>query len=403
MRTVLLSHVSLQSAEMSNTPSYRTPILCILPDRDYSEPALRDYCRFRYQREIIHSLEVHGFEAVRAIRTTDSSPYAPDYTALRHNRRCCIYIPEVATSVMRISHLSAEQCQYCEQHCGQGDAYAAALFISGENELKLLLPVRVRRGNAWIDSEAAEQFLPFAMRRHINYFAPLLGGAHVFKLACIIIPFLLSMGGKARFRVAGVSPDNEWQEPRPPYSVLLVETAHSIFSLMYSKSGESPKLARPIFYHEEIAHCPLLLISRTCLDHICLVKLRTDSGQILHASSLDALVIPEYVPTGHRYDWSLSLVAETCRQENEQSEPRITQTGTSPFTSLSGQICALHELKVCERPITVAEVTFDSGHETDRLCVYLAGEVTGGYTPTKGDSITCTGILRAAPRNILED
>lgn len=403
MRAVLLSHVSRQSAEMSNTPSYRTPILCTLPDGDYNEPALRDYCRFRYQRKIIHTLETHGFEAVRTIRTADSSPYAPDYAALRHNRRCSIYIPEVATSVMRISYLSAEQCQYCEQHGGADDAYAAALFISSENELKLLLPVRIRRGGAWIESEAAEQFLPFAMRRHISYYAPLLGGAHVFKLACIVIPFLLSMGGKARFRVTGTSPDNEWREPHPPYTVLLVETAHAIFNLMYSENGEAPMLVRPVFYHEEITHCPLRLLSSTKLDHICLVKLQMTNGQLLHASSLDALVIPEYVPTGHRYDWSLCLVAETCHPVGEQAAPLITQAGTSPFSTLTGRICALHELKVCERPITVAEVTFDPSRETDRLCVYLASEVTGSYTPTLGDTITCTGILRAAPRNILED
>lgn len=388
---------------MSNSPLYRTPILCTLPDGDYSEPASRDYCRFRYRREIICALEAEGFEAVRAIRTEDSSPYAPDFTALRHNRRCNIYMPEVASSVMRITHLSAKQCRYCEQHGGSDDAYAAALFISGENELKLLLPVRIRRGEAWIESESAEQFLPFAMRRHISYFAPLLGGAHVFKLACIIVPFLLSMGSKARFRVKGVSPDNEWREPRPPYTVLLVETAHSIFNLMYSENGEPPKLARPIFYHEEITHSPLKLLSSTHLDHICLVKLLSDSGQTLHASSLDALVIPEYVPTGHRYDWSLSLVAETCHREEERSEPGITQAGSSPFSNLTGRICALHELKVCERPISVAEVTFDATRETDRLCVYLAGEVTGSYTPVVGDTITCSGILRAAPRNILVD
>ena len=388
---------------MSHSHLYRTPILCTLPDGDYREPVFRDYCRFRYRREIIRALEDQGFEAVRAVRSEDSSPYAPDYTAVRLNRRCCIYMPEVAGSVMRITHLSLEQCRYCQQHCGQKDTYAAALFISSENELKLLLPLRIRRGDAWIESEAAEQFIPFSMRRHIHYFAPLLGGAHVFKLACIVIPFLLSMGSKARFRVTGTSPDNEWKEPRPPYTVLLVETAHAIFNLMYSENGEAPSLVRPVFYHEEIAHCPLQLISHTCLDHICLVKLQSDSGQILHASSLDALVIPEYVPTGHRYNWSLSLVAETYRPVEEPGAPGITQAGTSPFTSLTGCICALHELKVCERPITVAEVTFDSARETDRICVYLASEVAGNYTPAVGDAITCTGILRAAPRNILED
>lgn len=388
---------------MSHSQPYRTPILCTLPDGDYSEPAFRDYCRFRYRWEIIRALEAQGFEAVRAGRSEDSTPYAPDYTAMRHNRRCCIYMPEVASSVMRINHLSAEQCQHCQQFCGQDDAYAAALFITCENELKLLLPVRIRRGGKWIESETAEQFLPFAMRRHINYYAPLLGGAHVFKLACIIIPFLLSMGGKARFRVTGASPDNEWKEPRPPYTVLLVETAHAIFNLMYSENGESPTLVRPVFYHEEITHCPLQLISRNCLDHICLVELQSDSGLVLHASSLDALVIPEYVPDGHRYDWSLSLVAETCHPVEKPEGPGITQVGRSPFTSLTGRICALHELKVCERPITVAEVSFDAARATDRLCVYLAGEVTGSYTPTVGDAITCTGILRAAPRNILVD
>lgn len=387
---------------MSHSHLYRTPILCSLPDGDYSEPAFRDYSRFRYRREIIRELEAQGFEAVRAVRTEDSSPYAPDYTALRHNRSCCIYMPEVASSVMRIHHLSREQCQYCEQHCGQDDTYAAVLFISCENELKLLLPVRIRRGDAWIESEAAEQFLPFSMRRHINYFAPLLGGAHVFKLVCIIIPFLLSMGGKARFRVTGVSPGNEWKEPRPPYSVLLVETAHSIFNLMYSENGEAPSLVRPMFYHEEITHSPFRLISRTCLDHICLVELRAANGLILHASSLDALVIPEYVPIGHRYEWSLSLVAETCTPADNTAPPCITQDGRSPFTHLTGRICALHELKVCERPITVAEVTFDAASEPDRICVYLAREVTGSFTPAIGDSISCSGILRAAPRNILE-
>ncbi len=388
---------------MSPSHLYRTPILCTLPDGDYSEPAFRDCCRFRYRREIIRALEAQGFEAVRAIRSEDSSPYMPDYTAVRHNRRCCIYIPEVASSVMRITHLNQEQCQYCQQHCGQDDAYAATLFISCENELKLLLPVRIRRGETWIESEAAEQFLPFSMRRHISYYAPLLGGAHVFKLSCIIIPFLLSVGSKARFRVTGTSPDNEWREPRPPYSVLQVETAHTIFNLMYSENGKAPVLVRPMFYHEEITHCPLRLVSRTCLDHICLVALQSDSGLVLHASCLDALVIPEYVPTDHRYDWSLSLVAETCHPVEKQVAPCISQAGTSPFSSLTGRIYALHELKVCERPITVAEVTFDAARETDHLCVYLATEVIGNYTPAVGDTISCTGILRAAPRNILED
>lgn len=387
---------------MSNSPLYRTPILCTLPEGDYSEPAYRDYCRFRYRGEIIRALEAAGFEALRAGRTEDSSPYAPDYTALRHNRRCSIYIPEIAASVMRISHLSPEQCRHCEQQCGPDDAYAAALFISSENELKLLLPVRIRSGETWIESEEAEQFLPFSMRRHIHYFAPLLGGAHVFKLACIIIPFLLSMGGKARFRITGVSPGNEWREPRPPYSVLLVETSHSIFNLMYSENGEEPRLARPIFYHDEITHCPLKLLSRSCHDHTCLVEMKTTSGQILHASSLDALVIPEYVPINHSYNWSLSLVAETCTQVEKTAAPYLTQDGSSPFSRLTGCICALHELKVCERPITVAEVTFDSTRDTDRICVYLAREVTYRYTPAVGDTITCTGMLRAAPKNILE-
>lgn len=149
---------------MNEPFSYRTPIICKLPDGDYSEAEYRDFCRYRYSDAIEQHLRELGFEDVRLLRTADTSPYAPDYTALRHNRRCCICMPEVAVSVLRIKHLSSAQCRECEINFTQDDIYFAALFISSEQELKLMEPSRIRRGGAWISSEAAEQFLPFRMR-----------------------------------------------------------------------------------------------------------------------------------------------------------------------------------------------------------------------------------------------
>ncbi|MBP3500058.1 MAG: hypothetical protein J6J97_08225 [Akkermansia sp.] len=298
---------------MNEPFSYRTPIICKLPDGDYSEAEYRDFCRYRYSDAIELHLRELGFEDVRPLRTADTSPYAPDYTALRHNRRCCICMPEVAGSVLRINHLSSEQCRECEINYAQDDIYFAALFISCEQELKLMEPSRIRRGGAWIACEEAEQFLPFRMRRFINNFAPLLGGAHVFKLVRVILPFLMSMGGKARFRVTGISPDNQWQESGPPYTVLLVETEHAIFNLLYAGNGERPRLVRPVFYHEEITHCEMELLSIARGGHACVVELMNKWGHTLRADCLDALVIPQYVPVNRRYEWSLSLVAETCR------------------------------------------------------------------------------------------
>lgn len=387
---------------MNEPFSYRTPVICKLPDGDYSAAEHRDFCRYRYVDDIVRHLHELGFEDIRPLRTADTSPYAPDYTALRHNRRCCICMPEVAVSVLRIKHLSSAQCRECEINFTQDDIYFAALFISSEQELKLMEPSRIRRGGAWLSSEAAEQFLPFRMRRYINNFAPLLGGAHVFKLVRVILPFLMSMGGKARFRVTGISPDNQWQEPGPPYAVLLVETEHAIFNLLYAGNGERPRLVRPVFYHEEITHCEMELISIARGGHACVVELMNKWGHTLRADCLDALVIPQYVPVNRRYEWSLSLVAETCRPLTKTVAPGSRQNAASPYTQLTGQIMQLHELRVCERPITVAEVSFIPETDQHRMCVYLAHEVTGDYTPATGDFICCSGILRAAPRNVME-
>lgn len=394
--------VSTSQPLMNKPYSYRTPVICKLPDGDYSETEHRDFCRYRHSETIMQHLSELGFEDVRPLRTADTSPYAPDYTALRHNRRCCICMPEVATRVLRINHLSAEQCRECEQHFALDDVYFAALFVSCEQELKLMEPSRIRRGGAWITSEEAEQFLPFRMRRHISNFAPLLGGAHVFKLVRVILPFLMSMGGKARFRVTGISPDNQWQEPGPPYTVLLVETSHAIFNLLHAEKDERPRLVRPVFYHEEITHCEMELLTITRGGHECVVELMNEWGHTLRADCLDALVIPQYVPANRRYEWSLSLVAETCSPLPGNARLSTRQNATSPHAQLTGQILRLHELRVCDRPITVAEVRFIPESDQHCMSVYLAREVTDDYTPAVGDFIRCSGILRAAPRNVVE-
>lgn len=387
---------------MNEPQTYRTPVVCTLPAGDYSEARCRDACRHQYRSEVVRMLQALGFEEVEAVRGQGSATQLPDYTARRHNRRCRIYMPEVAGSVMRINHLSAAQCRHCEQHSGHDDIYFAALYLSCENELKMLVPYRIRRGGAWIESEEAEQFLPFAWRKHINSFAPLLGGAHVFKLVCIVLPILMNMGGKARFRVTGMSPDNEWREPRPPYTVLVLETAHAIFNLLHTEEGHPPRLVRPVFYHEEIAYCELELLSIARGGHSCVVELLARNGLVLRGESLDALVIPEYVPANRRYNWSLSLVAETCLPAPASNAWSVLQNDMSPHISITGRICRLHHMEVCKRSIPVAEVQFAPELPDHHICVYLAPEVTDTYTPAEGDTITSTGLLRCAPRNIVE-
>ena len=379
---------------------YRTLIVCPLPPADYSEPQRRDYCRFKHEDDIIRVFESLGFRNIQSVRTPDNSPNSPDYTALRHNRPCCIYMPEVALNVMRINHLSAEQCWHCETHHPEADVYFSALYLSSIAELKLLEPKRIRRCGSWMDTEIVEQFLPFPMRRYINRFAPLLGGAHVFKLICIIIPFLMNMGTKARFRITGTTPGNAYQVPQPPYTVQLVESSHSIFVLLHAEQGMQPRLVRSLFYHEEIAHCEMELCSLTNNTHTSIVELSGPAEHTLRADCLETIVIPEYVPIHRCYNWSLSLVAETCKVCNIGTPIQTEQCGNSPYINLTGKIIRLHEMKVCERPITMAELQFIPGDTTRRICVYLATEVTAPYTPSLGDTICCTGVLGAAPRSL---
>lgn len=291
---------------MKNSPQapYETPIICRLQG---FLPQAEEY-RKRYSLLIIQSLEDRGFAHVSDLNLTQNQRGThPDFIASRGGKTCYIFMPPVADSVMNITHLSTAQCQCCEQDYAGYNIYFAATYLASNDEYKLLAPVLIRHKGKWLHDARSEQFLPFCMRKSTNRFAALLGGAHAFKLVCVVLPLLVHLNGRARFRVTGMSPHNEYREPEPPYSVLLAETNNAIFALMHSSPGAAPELVRPCFYHEELAYCELELGSVTRHDHHAMVKLLSRTGIVLRGESLDALVIPQYVQPNRRYMWSLSM------------------------------------------------------------------------------------------------
>ena len=371
---------------------YETPIICRLQE---TLPQAEE-CRKRYSLLIIQQIEARGFTHVSDLTNTQNQRGAhPDFIAAREGKTCYIFMPPVADSVMNITHLSTAQCQSCEQDYSGYDIYFAATYLASNDEYKLLAPVLIRRNGQWLHDARSEQFLPFCMRNATCGFAALLGGAHVFKLVCVVLPLLVHLNGKARFRVTGMSPQNEYREPEPPYTVLLAETNNAIFALMLAAPGDTPTLVRPCFYHEELTYSELELVSVAHHEHHAMVKLLSRTGIVLRGESLDALVIPQYVPANRRYMWSLSLVAESCTLN--ATAPDYHCDPAAPTDSMvTGYITELHQRRVCERPLTVAVLRIDSEVS---ICVYLAPEIIGGYHPAIGDLLSCKGLLQAAPRN----
>ncbi len=394
---------TVQQTVINSTPMnqkqlslYHTPVICILPPGNEDTKHERiDPCH--YQNEILQILASLNFQDI-APRSSHTDK-EPAFTATRNGRRCGICMQETAADIMHIGTMTEAQYHYCEEHIPEYDIFYCATYLASCQEYKMLAPLCVRTNAAWIKTEEAEQFLPFSCRSTLNSFAPLLGGAHVFKLSEIILPFLIHLGEPARFHIQGTCATA--QLPAPPYKVLHVETAHSILALMQNTETGGDTLLRPCFYHCEPPHCTMLYTGCSINSHRARISLKSIKGKELHAESLDAVVIPHQLIRNQQYKWSLCLVAETVHLNSPTSttRPCLHQSGNSPYTEIDGIIREQRTSRVCDRQLTVATIHFPEDATT--LTLYLAPELSDRYPLNNGSCIHCTGLLQAVPLELI--
>ena len=389
-----------------------------------------------YSSELCRVLEKLGFADVRE-ESLGRAEALPQYTATRNGRPCCICMPQELAELPDVRALSQEQCKSCEELYPQADVYYAAMLYTGD-AVRLLSPFLVRTGGAWLSDESASaQFLPLGMRRSSNSYAPLFGDAYLFKLINVFLPFIASEGARARLFVEGLEGGKPLEQP--PYCVVRCGPKPTLMLLMRQLSEKQYASCNTFFYYEHSLRTELELVSVDGEEpEDGVVQLLEQGGTTICAECMEAAALPGRLPCARRYKWALHLVAERIRpiereivvtsgpafemaaddyrREHGEEPPEdfalhfsmesfrsFSQDAADPFTTLCGQVVNIGLERMFSRVFTVVHIRCISDNDAVNVAVFLAPELMDGYTPELGDTLSCTGVLRAVPLELVDD
>lgn len=384
-----------------------------------------------------------GFAAIRPLEP--SSPCRLFSARVGDSPRdCIIAMPVPAAGLLRLNGVSEAQCERIDREFPESSVFYYALVLEAQ-ELKLFGPVPLREQGKWMtDDIDFDQFLPLARREHSGaVLGMLLGDVFVHKLMHVLFPHLTD-GGSPQFPpVQGVT------APASPryFCLRAAEQSPCWVGLVGIDDAEKRlNFCGASFYHNAAPYSELELISRPEPGREDgYVELMNREGFRLWAESLEASVYGDAMPTGRRYQWALSLVAEECRNNTQEipitsgavfelmKEGYVEEHGEEPpaghvftittahmralnqsledepdaYSSLIGVVEELREvaLPADEFPFAsclCAQVRCLPDDEDTVVSVYLPPAALVDFVPKVGDNIACLGTLRAVATELCE-
>lgn len=402
---------------------------------------------FGNENKIFDLLQESGFSQLHSVipeRLQGKVPmHSPMIYALKEGRAACICLPAVADSPMRIQALTTEQCEYCDTNCAEYDVYYAALFYSGnmeERELELLGPVPVKFQGEWLYSKpCSNQYLPISAEEPPDRCRALFGGAEIFKtlqelcstysqghnLADICIRNLRLNGTRAKTEFCALL------DRFPPAIAWITQP---------SQHGRGYSFVRPFFIHcsEQLSELELLEHCGEETSADGLVKMMDATGHTLYAECLESLIYRPSIPTGCRYNCTLSMVAQQLvfakpeiritsgpafeihkyeyMQEHGCEPPEdfalcismermriLSQPKAGSFCNTAGKVICVKEAIVHDQDMHVITIRPIPDNDDVELHIFLSHEVMGPRIPQPGDIIDCMGHLFVSPDELLKD
>lgn len=384
-----------------------------------------------------------GFTSVRPLET--ATPCRLFSARVRNSSRdCIIAMPAPAAGELRLCGVSEAQCARIDREFPDASVFYYALVLEAQ-ELKLFGPVPLREQGKWLtDDVDFDQFLPMERRDHSGaVLGVLLGDAFAHKLLHVLFPHLTDAGSPAFPPVQGLEDPTD-----PRYFCLRASEQSPCWVGLIAIDEEEKKLnfAGANFYHNAAPYSELELITRPEEGREeGYVELMNREGFRLWAASLEACVYGSAMPTGRRYQWSLSLVAEDCCDNTQEipissgpvfemmKEGYVEEHGEEPpaghvFTLSTAHMRALNQSledepdahssligvveELREVALPAGEFPFASclcaqvrclpDDEDTIVSVYLPPAALGDFVPKVGDNIACTGTLRAVAAELCE-
>ena len=407
--------------------------LAKLTDREWAQAEPATFLS-RYGEAISLLLRRAGFSG---ISFAEARADHPQVTAEKGGRKLCICFAPPAVHPMALAALSEAQCACCDASYAEHDVYYASLFgHAQEKSLHLLGPVQVKSAGRWLGEQTEQsQFLPLRRRAGVDRFSPIFGGAALFKMDRLLIPYALEHGQLPRFSVEGLFDDQEQGESG--FYALMCGRAPTHFMLV-EREQERITFRRPFFFYGEAPTAELEL-THSSEQTPELIELMERTGRLLYAESLEAILFPKLLATGKHYKCTLSLVADRCRTVQREfsissgplceqakrdyvrrhgEEPpadfavrvstaelrRFSQEPHDSYTQLCGVLQQARETEVDGQRALQWTVRAIPDNDEVEVQVFVGAAVAEelGALPQVGDVVECSGYLYASPDAVLE-
>ena len=360
----------------------------------------------RHRHALLQTLESMGFAEVKFTRHAPKSPQRPEVLAVRDGRECCICFAPIPAQPLGMEGLSEAQCQYCDENHPECDVYYACLMVDArERRLHLVGPVPVKQYGMWqlYDAELC-QYIPLAMRRDLDRYSPIYGGAVVFKMDRFILPRVLEHGTLPRFSVENLFADAD-QGEAGFYALINGDTPTHLMLVHRAEAEDAPRFLRPFFFGDSHPEAELELMR--CLDSqpdCGVTELMDKTGTVFYAECLEAVLYPGRFLAGRHYMWTLSLVA-TSVHPAQAAEASFYQEPYDTFTQICGTITRVEETMVDGLPArlwTLAPLPHNPAVEVQVYVGEPLARASRCEGVAVGDVVEIEGYLYASPDALLE-
>ncbi len=355
-----------------------------------------------HRANLIHCLGTTGFAEAEPRELSGVPEKELVLSALAGGQPVSICMPEPAADPMRLRALSEASCRALPT---DQDIYYASFFAAPtEDKLYLLGPVLVRRNRNWLSGDVrSAQFLPRSLRGEDVALTPLLNGAELFKMEYLLIPYVLTHGEMPSFSITGLF--NDRAQGKRGFQTLLLGASPTHIMLVHR--GEDPRhfdFVRPVFFYGDAPDTELTLLQTELLEDAPesgLVELSTAVGTRLNAECLEAILLPGELPTGRRYRWTLSLVAEAVAAAHHPAP--LSQEPLTTLTTLCARLLECEDVEIDSTIVQHWTLQLLPSEENVILHAFVGQDVASGFSATPGDVISCRGHLHASPDAILEE
>lgn len=326
------------------------------------------------------------------------------------NDACIIFSP-AASDPIDLEALSSEECSQLEQVHPQTEIYYSSFFLTpADRRVYMIGPVLVRRNGTWRTTPPngrIVQFLPPCLHTHRTNCcgAFLLGGASLFKLEHMLVPYLAHHGVQPTFSVEGLF--SERAQDGLVLRAMMDSGASSpthfiLFRPASNSNGGQFQFSRAFFYCSDQPENVLILRDdpyRQDSDIPGPILLQTPGGASLRADCLEAMVLNGALLSDARYKWTLSLVATSCNNKEFTTVDGLSQPHLgSSVTSLHAKVLDTSVQSVNGRLVGVWQLEAKTKEETLHICAFVSRELWElEFPPRRGDEVECEGLLYAAP------